>query len=42
MSLFSNTPDLATTTRNAPLAERKEEAELADGWFHTITSEVFG
>ena len=27
---------------DAPLAERKEEAELADGWFHTITSEVFG
>jgi sulfide dehydrogenase [flavocytochrome c] flavoprotein chain len=27
---------------DAPLAERKEEAELADGWFHTITTEVFG
>jgi sulfide dehydrogenase [flavocytochrome c] flavoprotein chain len=27
---------------DAPPSERKEEAELADGWFHTITSEVFG
>jgi sulfide dehydrogenase [flavocytochrome c] flavoprotein chain len=27
---------------DAPLTERKEEAELADGWFHTITTEVFG
>jgi sulfide dehydrogenase [flavocytochrome c] flavoprotein chain len=27
---------------DAPLTERKEEAELADAWFHTITSEVFG
>ena len=27
---------------NAPPMLRKEEAELADGWFKTITSEVFG
>src|SRR6201997_4093718 len=28
MSLFSNTPDLATTTRNAPLAERMRPRSL--------------
>jgi sulfide dehydrogenase [flavocytochrome c] flavoprotein chain len=27
---------------DAPRTLRKEEAELADGWFKTITSEVFG
>ena len=26
----------------APHSVREKEAELADGWFHTITAEVFG
>jgi hypothetical protein len=27
---------------DAPRSTRSREASLADGWFHTITSEVFG
>ena len=26
----------------APAALRREEAKLADGWFNTITAEIFG
>ncbi len=31
-----------TSPLDAPLQMRKQEAELANGWFSTITSEVFG
>jgi hypothetical protein len=31
-----------TSPVDAPKAMREQEAKLADGWFHTITGEMFG
>src|ERR1700740_3469087 len=31
-----------TSPPNAPQSLREQEAKLADGWFRTITSEMFG
>jgi sulfide dehydrogenase [flavocytochrome c] flavoprotein chain len=31
-----------TSPVNAPRSVREEEAKFADGWFNTITNEIFG